>query len=69
MNWEYFWQYRFCTRSESGKNMSILQATLVENRLPSGSSNPYLTTAVTIAAGIDGIINKLEPPPMYQQGK
>ncbi len=47
----------------------ILQTTLIENRLPSGAANPYLVTAVTLAAGIDGIINKIDPPPMYQTGK
>ena len=35
-------------------------STYVENRLPSGSFNPYLAVAATIAAGIDGITNKLE---------
>ena len=33
--------------------------TYVENRLPSGACNPYLATACTIAAGLDGILNKL----------
>ena len=36
--------------------------TYFENRVPSGSCNPYLVVAATIAAGIDGIKNKLEPP-------
>ncbi len=45
------------------------QATLIENRLPSGLSNPYLAAAVTLAAGIDGIKNKIVPPPMFQKGK
>ena len=34
----------------------------IENRVPSGTGNPYLMMAVTIAAGLDGVINKLEPP-------
>ena len=33
-----------------------------ENRLPSGMANPYLVSAITIASGIDGIVNKIEPP-------
>ena len=33
--------------------------TYVENRLPSVACNPYLATACTIAAGLDGILNKL----------
>ncbi len=35
----------------------------VENRLPGADTNPYLTTAATLAAGIAGIINKIEPDP------
>ncbi len=35
----------------------------LENRIPGGASNPYLVMAATIAAGIDGLRNKIEPPP------
>ncbi len=35
----------------------------VENRLPGADSNPYLTAAATIAAGVAGVIQKLEPDP------
>ena len=35
---------------------------LVENRLPSAACNPYLVVAATIAAGLDGLENKIEPP-------
>jgi glutamine synthetase len=35
----------------------------VENRLPGADTNPYLTTAATLAAGIAGIVNKIEPDP------
>jgi glutamine synthetase len=31
--------------------------------LPDSSANPYLTTAVLIAAGLDGIDRKLDPGP------
>src|SRR5919197_68064 len=34
-----------------------------ENRVPCGASNPYLVGAAAIAAGLDGIRNRLEPPP------
>lgn len=34
----------------------------IENRLVSGSANVYLAAAGTIAAGLDGIKNKIEPP-------
>ena len=33
----------------------------VENRLPGGDTNPYLTSAATIAAGVAGIIEEIEP--------
>jgi glutamine synthetase len=35
----------------------------VENRLPGADTNPYLTVAATVAAGVDGILNKIEPRP------
>lgn len=35
----------------------------VENRLPGADTNPYLTVAATVAAGVAGIINKIEPQP------
>ena len=44
-------------RSSSDKGCCI------ESRMPSGCCNFYLVTAATIAAGIDGIINKIEIPP------
>ncbi|XP_059174079.1 glutamine synthetase-like [Physella acuta] len=40
-----------------GKNIHI------EDRSPSSASNPYLVIAGLIAAGMDGIVNKLECPP------
>ena len=38
--------------------------TYVENRLPSSACNPYIVAAATIAAGLDGIDNNIEPPEM-----
>lgn len=35
----------------------------VENRLPGADTNPYLTAAATIAAGVAGIIEKVDPDP------
>jgi glutamine synthetase len=35
----------------------------VENRLPGADVNPYLSAAATMAAGIAGIVEKLEPDP------
>ncbi|XP_046328237.2 lengsin-like [Haliotis rufescens] len=37
--------------------------TYLENRLPGGKSNLYLVVASTIAAGLDGVIKKMECPP------
>lgn len=38
----------------------------VESRLPGGDANPYLAFAATIASGLWGIANKVEPPAMFQ---
>lgn len=38
-------------------------ATRLENRLPGADTNPYLTLAAILAAGLDGIRNRIEPPP------
>ena len=35
----------------------------VENRLPGADTNPYLTVAATLAAGVAGIIEQIEPQP------
>jgi len=35
----------------------------IENRIPRGGSNPYLVMAGVLAAGLDGLKNKIEPPP------
>ncbi len=36
--------------------------TRIENRLGSSDANPYLLTAVMVAAGLDGVRRSLEPP-------
>ncbi|XP_046575471.1 lengsin-like [Haliotis rubra] len=36
--------------------------TYIENRLPTGKCNAYLVAASTIAAGLDGVIKKMECP-------
>jgi glutamine synthetase len=38
----------------------------IENRIPGADANPYLAYAATIAAGLWGIEQKLEPPELYQ---
>lgn len=35
----------------------------VENRLPGADTNPYLTVAATVAAGVAGILERIEPDP------
>ena len=39
------------------------QGTYFENRIGAAGCNPYLSLAATVAAGFDGIVNKLELPP------
>lgn len=38
----------------------------VECRIPGADANPYLAFAATIAAGLDGIENRIEPPAMFR---
>lgn len=38
------------------------EATRIEVRVADGTANPYLAAAALLAAGLDGIENKLEPP-------
>ncbi len=38
----------------------------VECRTPGADANPYLAFAATLAAGLDGIENKIEPPDVYE---
>jgi glutamine synthetase len=38
----------------------------VECRIPGADANPYLAFAATLAAGIDGLANKIEPPAMFR---
>jgi glutamine synthetase len=37
----------------------------IECRIPGADCNPYLAFAASIASGLDGIENELEPPPMF----
>jgi len=38
----------------------------VECRIPGADANPYLAFAATLAAGLDGIANRLEPPARFE---
>ena len=37
----------------------------VECRIPGADANPYLAFAATLAAGLDGIAKRIEPPPRF----
>jgi glutamine synthetase len=37
----------------------------VECRMPGADANPYLAFAATLAAGLDGIAQRIEPPAMF----
>lgn len=38
----------------------------IECRAAGADANPYLAFAVTLAAGLDGVKNKIEPPPAFE---
>ncbi|MDH3306848.1 MAG: glutamine synthetase family protein [Acidimicrobiia bacterium] len=38
----------------------------IECRIPGADTNPYLAYAAVLAAGIDGMRNKIEPPPIFE---
>lgn len=38
----------------------------VECRIPGADANPYLGFAATVAAGLDGLAQHIEPPPMFR---
>jgi glutamine synthetase len=38
----------------------------IECRLPGADANPYIAYAAALAAGLDGIANRTEPPPIFQ---
>ena len=38
----------------------------IENRIPGADANPYLAFAASLASGIDGIVNQIEPPEEFR---
>ena len=42
------------------------QSLRIECRAPGADANPYLAFAATIAAGLDGIEQRIEPPPAFE---
>ena len=55
-----------CSPENRGSMLRIVASspytTYIENRLPSMAANPYIVMAATVAAGIDGLVNRLELP-------
>ena len=56
------WDNRTCGFRLCGEGASFR----VENRIPGADANPYLAFAATIAAGLHGVAEKLEPPALYE---
>lgn len=42
------------------------QAMRVESRVPGSDCNPYVALAATIAGGLHGVVNRIEPPPPFE---
>lgn len=38
----------------------------IESRIPGADCNPYLAYAAALAAGLDGIARRIEPPPVFE---
>ena len=38
----------------------------IECRVPGADANPYMVYAAALAAGLDGIENRIEPPPIFE---
>jgi glutamine synthetase len=38
----------------------------IECRIPGADANPYLSFAAALASGLDGIANRIEPPPIFE---
>lgn len=41
------------------------QSLRIECRIPGADCNPYLALAAALASGLDGIANRIEPPPIF----
>jgi glutamine synthetase len=42
------------------------EATRIEHRVPGADANPYIAVAATLAGGLHGIAEKIEPPPAFE---
>ena len=58
------WSYDNRTASfrVEGKGPSLR----IECRIPGADCNPYLSFAAALASGLDGIVRKIEPPPVFE---
>lgn len=60
------WAPAYVTYGDNNRSSMVrVPGGRLELRLADGSCNPYLATAVTIAAGLDGIENEIEPGEPY----
>ena len=61
------WSLRGCARQGHATfapdEPQLRERLHTETRVPCGASNPYLVGAAAVAAGLDGIRNRIEPPP------
>jgi glutamine synthetase len=42
------------------------QSLRIESRIPGADCNPYLVYTAALASGLDGIANRIEPPPVFE---
>jgi glutamine synthetase len=42
------------------------QSLRIESRIPGADCNPYLVYTAALASGLDGIENRIEPPPVFE---
>ncbi len=58
--------WSFDNRTAGFRAVGYGKSLRIESRIPGADVNPYLAYAAAIASGLDGIRNKIEPPPIFQ---
>ena len=53
-------------RTAGFRSVGCEQTLRIECRLPGADCNPYLVYAAALASGLDGIANRIEPPPHFK---
>jgi hypothetical protein len=53
-------------RTASFRLVGVGPSLRIECRIPGADCNPYLCFAAALASGLDGIANKMEPPPVFE---